>query len=176
MQLNIVNNLLKRFFTGKSFGGSKFPYIIIIFFAIVVAINIIYIIVASDSWRGLAIKNSYKKGLNYNQTIAQAEKQKELGWKINYQYKSSAKNPKKGKFIFYITDEKNNIIKDIDIIIKFSRPVQEGYDFMTKSSFKNNSYFIDVEFPMLGNWNANILAYIKNSDKEYRIKRKFTIK
>ncbi len=165
---------IKNFFVKKSLQGSIIPYMIVIFFFVVIVVNVVYILLASNSWRGVTVKDSYNKGINYNQTIDQAQKQESMGWKINYRYENISADKKKGRFVFRITDKNHDIIKDASVIMSFRRPTQEGYDFSQGSNYQSGYYYVDVFFPLLGNWEANII--VAKDGNEHHQKRKFIIK
>ena len=63
---------------------------LIVFFGIIIAVNIYFITAAVSSFRGEDVKGSYRQGLEYNETIAQRETQSELGWNISANVTSQA--------------------------------------------------------------------------------------
>ncbi len=162
---------IKEFLTDKPL--AIIPYLIFIFFFIVIGVNIIYITIASKSWRGVAIDDSYKKGISYNQTIEQVQKQKDLGWKISFKYQNLGDNKKNGRFVFNVTDKNNNFVNNALISVKFKRPTQDGFDFTSYSKSLSNKYYVDVIFPLLGNWEANIK--VQKGEDIYLEKRKLVI-
>lgn len=52
------------------------------FFGVVFAANAVFVYVALESWTGLSTDDAYRKGLTYNQTIARADAQHALGWRV----------------------------------------------------------------------------------------------
>lgn len=167
---------IKEYFTHKLLSGSKIPYIILIFFLIVLTVNIIYILIASKNWSGVAVTNSYNKGLNYNQTIKIAKEQEKLGWKLKYEYIPQIYNTTKGKFRFLLYDKNDNRITDASIYVVFQRPDNNNITQSLNLSFNKNSdaYEDVIDFSIAGKWHANIT--ITRKDDTYRLKKKFIIK
>ena len=141
------------------FKNYKFvPYLFVIFFAIIFAVDIFFVYVANKSWRGLATENSYQKGLKYNQTIEYVKKQQQLGWSNQIKYSKLAE--KKGILTVKITDKHNNLIKDAKVTAKFSRPLQEGFDFALELKFDRQQqlYSSVINFPLKGQWDMQMQA------------------
>ena len=63
-------------FTGRMTLG-----LIIGFFAVIFAVNGIFVWYATQSWHGLDTDDAYRKGLDYNATLERAAAQKALGWR-----------------------------------------------------------------------------------------------
>lgn len=70
---------------------SKIPYFFLAFFLVVLLVNISYIYISQTTWRGISTQDSYQKGLQYNQVLQTAKKQKELGWKIKIHLKTCSR-------------------------------------------------------------------------------------
>lgn len=147
---------------------SKIPYIFFTFFFVIIAINVGYIYIAKKTWRGVTTDEAYQKGLDYNATIEQAEKQKELGWQTEIKATNIGRN--KLALSLILLDAKFTPIKDAVINITFRNPVQEGYDFVQKADNSKGTYKFEVQFPMKGQWDAIILIY-RGNDKLYLARR-----
>ncbi len=155
---------------------SKIPYVFFAFFAVIFAVNIFYIYLSNKSWRGIASQDSYQKGLHYNQTLKQAQKQKELGWKIIIKFqpiaeKNSQKNSaRKIILVIDLQDNKSQKISDAEVEVEFKRPIQEGFDFKQKLKFVDGFYQSEVTLPLRGQWDFAVLA-TKNEDSFQEVKR-----
>jgi nitrogen fixation protein FixH len=57
-------------------------------------------------------------------------------------------------------NKNNQEIKDAIIIANIKRPVQEGKDFSVDLKFDNktSSYISEINFPMIGQWDVEIVA------------------
>lgn len=56
---------------------------LVAFFGVVVAVNLIMASFATSTFGGVVVENSYVASQKYNDWLAAAERQKELGWKIS---------------------------------------------------------------------------------------------
>lgn len=59
---------------------------LIAFFGVIIAVNLGLVYFALHSWPGLSTDDAYQKGLHYNDTLASAAKQSELGWQSVIRY------------------------------------------------------------------------------------------
>ena len=136
--------------------SSKIPYIFIVFFAVILLVNIAYIYISNKTWRGIATENSYKKGLEYNQIIAANKKQKLLGWKIKIKFENLGNNS--GLIQINLFDKYGSEIKDADVVLNLKRPVQEGFDFKQDLKYSNGSYRALIKFSQKGQWEFEVIA------------------
>ncbi len=145
-------------------------WIFTIFFCTFIVVDICYIIVAEKTWRGIATEDGYQKGLKYNDAIAAVKAQKQLGWKlkINYQFEKA----KTGILQVKLFDKNHQEISTATLTANIKRPVQEGKDFSVDLKFdtKTQSYNSAIDFPMIGQWDVEIVAR-KNDDVYQDIKR-----
>lgn len=136
------------------------PYFLFGIFVVAIIVNIFYIYIAQKTWTGIYTPDSYRKGLEYNQTIKNVEDQYKLGLKIN------SKIEKKTFNSYYIenfvTDKSGNIVNSVDVIYKFKYLPKEGFDF---DEIRNNTSFSSViaNFRLNGKWQLNII--VKKGDK-----------
>jgi nitrogen fixation protein FixH len=154
----------------KSISVKRIAWIFAAFFSTFIIVDIAYITVAQKTWRGLATEDGYQKGLKYNDTIEAVKTQKQLGWKlqINYQFEKT----KTGILQVKLSDKNHQEIQDATITANMKRPVQEGKDFSVDLKFdtKTQSYNYAIEFPMIGQWDVEIIAQ-RNDDVYQDIKR-----
>ncbi len=137
---------------------SKIPYIFVVFFAVIIAVNFFYIYLSNKTWRGVVTDNSYQKGLHYNDTLQQVEDQKKLGWRIDLKLKKfgTEEGLFKEKLTVTPLDKNGAFISGANIRITFKRPTQEGYDFVQAIPFDNGVYKAEILFPFKGQWDAEI--------------------
>lgn len=168
---------IKDYFSKKSEEGSKIPYIIVVFFLVIITVNVVYILIAIKSWRGVSVDNSYQKGIEYNETLKLKEKQKELGWSVEYKYKEI--NEEDGiynaYFVFFLLDSNKFPINDANFGIQFSRSDKPEYNFFENAvADRNNSrYTLKTSIPLKGKWEVEF--FVKKDENEFREKRKFVI-
>ena len=141
---------------------SKFiPYLFFIFFGVIITVDCIYIYIANKTWRGVYTENAYQKGLNYNQTLADKERQQNLGWSI----KATLQDLGDNSYLLSVTlfDKNNHPIKNAWLNAKIIRPIQEGFDFSQDLLQIKDSYQTKINFPLKGQWEIEYNA-IKGED------------
>jgi nitrogen fixation protein FixH len=136
----------------------RIAWIFAIFFSTFIIVDIAYITIAEKTWRGLVTEDGYQKGLQYNQTIEAVKEQKELGWKLQIKYQAT--DTKKGVLLVELLNKNNQKIVDANLVANIKRPVQIGQDFVVELKFdaETASYNSVVEFPMIGQWDVEIIA------------------
>lgn len=83
--------------TGKHVIGG-----LLLFFGLIISVNIAFISLANKSFPGETVDNAYDKGVRYNETLAERERAAKLGWEITYSYME------------YGEDENQFIVKVVD--------------------------------------------------------------
>ena len=67
----------------RTFTGWHMATITISFFAVIIAVNLTLAVLASSSWTGLVVSNSYVASQNFNRDAEIARQQQALGWQMN---------------------------------------------------------------------------------------------
>ncbi len=142
--------------------------ILFTFFAVVFAINFLYIYLAQKTWTGVWTQNSYQKGLEYNKTLEYVKHQKELGWKFAIKYANSA--PNMGELQVCLFDKKSQKIVDAKLVVKIVRPTQEGLDFSQNLLPQDGCYFARINFPLKGQWVLEVQGF-KGDDVLQEVKK-----
>jgi nitrogen fixation protein FixH len=114
------------------------------------------------------VEKSYQKGVDYNDTIALAKKQKELGFKAKIKFENSGNNH--GILLVEILDKNSQEINNANIHVFLKRPTQEGFDFDVPLIFADGKYQAKISFPLKGQWDFNLEAVI-GEDVFYEVKR-----
>ncbi len=56
----------------------------VVFFGIIIGVNIVFITMANKSFPGETVEDPYEKGVHFNDTLGERAIAAELGWKITY--------------------------------------------------------------------------------------------
>jgi len=64
----------------KPFTGKHFLMIMIAFFGVIIAVNLTMAVLATRSWTGLVVQNSYVASQEFNDHLAKSRAQVKLGW------------------------------------------------------------------------------------------------
>lgn len=137
----------------KPWTGRTLLWWLLGFFAVVFAVNGVFLWFASESWTGLAAEDSYRRGLDYNQVIARGETQAELGWRVRADFVTQ--DSAHGRFVLSVLGPDGRPIAHREVTAYFRRPVVEGFDFdVTLVPQSDGSYAADVTLPAPGQWDV----------------------
>lgn len=150
---------------------SKIPYIFFAFFAVIFAVDFTFMYLANTTWRGLATENSYEKGLQYNQTLAEEKKQEALGWKMGISFTNFSN--KSGKLLVNLQDRNIRTIPNAKIAVTITRPVQDGYDFTQSLEFIGGIYEAKIDFPLKGQW--DFLVHVEKDGDIFKQTKRFIV-
>lgn len=62
----------------------------VLFFGMVIAVNVGFAVLAVESFPGEDVRHSYLQGVQFNETIAERREQAELGWRARAELKEAA--------------------------------------------------------------------------------------
>ena len=135
------------------------PWVFILGFLVVVAVNGTMIAFAVNSFTGLTTSEPYTKGLRFNDQIRHVEAQERLGWHLAARFdKSGAQS---GDVAIQLSDRSAAPLVGARITATFARPVEKNREFTVAfQSAGNGRYVGHAEFPLPGVW-----------DVTYRIER-----
>jgi len=91
------------------------------FFAVVIGVNITMAVLATGSWTGLVVKNSYVASQNYNAVLEDARTQRARGW-------TSALDYTDGRLHLVLRHQDKTAVSGARVDVKLSRPVGTEQD------------------------------------------------
>ena len=141
----------------------------IAFFGVVSAVNGVFIYFALDTWPGLAVENSYERGLNYNEVLNQARRQSQFGWT------TSLRAVPEG-ITFELTDRDKRPVSYADVAVKLSRPASARFDqefVLTETSA--GTYSVKAVNLEQGRWLADVLVRVPNG-QTYRTRHDLAVR
>ncbi len=146
----------------------RIPLYFVMFFVTLAILDAFFVYTALSTHNGVITENAYEKGLRYNQTIKNAEKDVFTHQEINVQQMENSK-----------ADISYSINFDGDIksvILQVIRPIEKDLDFETSLTLdkSQNNYSAIISFPKKGNW--DLLVITKTADAEFRKKKRIFVK
>jgi len=155
----------------KRLNSKYIPWMIVMFFVVLACIDGIFVYMALSTHPGVRVENSYEKGIKYNETLSEYQKQKEMGIIGNFEFL------KDGKLIdmkFSLKDKNNQPLTGYLVSAKISRPTHKGYDNNVKFEILSNGmYGKKLEFPLAGQWDVYI--YAEKDGNIFRITKRINI-
>ncbi len=105
----------------RPFTGRHMLILIVSFFAVVIGVNATMAVIATKTWTGLVVKNGYVASQSFNDNLADARKQKALGWQSRLEYHS-------GMLRFLLNDREHQPVVGRRVVATLRRPVHEHED------------------------------------------------
>ena len=108
---------------GRTFTGFHMLAIMLTFFGVIMAVNFTMAWLASHSWTGLVVKNSYVESQRFDGRLAEIDAQAARGWTANVVYETNA-----DRLVFELTDGDGQAVALNDPTAKVGRPAFEQLD------------------------------------------------
>ncbi len=157
--------------TGKSprtgaFFGHWIPWVFVGLFFLVLAANGTMIVIAVSTFTGLETTNAYEKGLNYNNRLAAAAEQENLGWEADFVV--TTLGDQRVVLDLQLNDRLGSPITSAKVEAALLRPVQEGHDLTVRLDHQGHGrYGTETALPLPGQWDIQLTAMAR--DKTYRL-------
>ena len=103
------------------FTGRHMFFILLGFFGTTITANIVLAVLATQSWTGLVVKNSYVASQQFNRTLSEAHKQKLLGWRSTVFYRA-------GRLTVDLDDKLGKAVTGMRLRVAIARPTHERED------------------------------------------------
>jgi len=130
---------------------------LIAMFGIVIAVNLVFVFYALDTFTGVTTANPYQEGLAYNKVLAARDAQRDLGW----QGAVEADNLGGGRdrIILTLSDGAGRPLTGLSLDGSLRRPVHEGSDqALVWEEAAPGRYSAEVSLPERGNWDLVVSA------------------
>lgn len=120
------------------------------FFGVVFVVNGIFAYLATNSWRGLETNDAYQKGLDYNDTLARADAQRALGWRVDITLDGA-------RPVLRLVDKAERPLDGFEVTGVARRPVDERADRTLAFVGRGDGvYRSDVVLTEPGQWDVRI--------------------
>ena len=139
--------------------GWWYPWTFVLGLLVVVAVNLVLIFSAIETFPGLRTEKAYDKGLKYNETLAAAEQQRRLGWRSEVSVTPTADDR---RFLVTATlrDPEGRPIPGLAARAFITRPTVGGHDVETVLADQGDGrYVADVSLPLPGLWDVRVHAH-----------------
>ena len=104
-----------------TFTGYHMAASMVAFFAVIMFANFTMAWLASSSWTGLVVKNSYVASQQFNERLEAARLQQARGWTSVFTYGANT-------IIFSLVDKTSTHVAFDNVSVKFYRPVSQDKD------------------------------------------------
>jgi len=105
----------------REFTGKHMLAIMVAFFGVIIAVNIGMATLASKTWTGLVVKNSYVASQDFNDHLEASRIQEKLGWQSTLSYEN-------GALEFALMDKNDKPVNMDLVMVELGRPAFEQQD------------------------------------------------
>jgi nitrogen fixation protein FixH len=138
------------------------PWYIVGFFVVVAILDGIFVYVATSTHTGVITRESYERGLAYNETVEAAEKSAALGWKSTLDLVAGS------DLMFVLNDKAGAPLSGATVTARMVRPTQDGHDFeLPLEETAAGEYRAPVTFPLDGLWDVRIFVEWKQHQYQH---------
>ena len=136
--------------TPGTFTGLHMLFTMVIFFGIIIAVNIGMAVVARTSWTGFVVENSYVASQQFNAKMAETRAQQALGWTGHFGLDA-------GTVRYTMSDAAGNDVPLDAVTVTFRRPVDDREDH-TVILAKNGDRYAGRDDTADGVWIVEIVS------------------
>lgn len=135
------------------FTGFHMTLCMVAFFSVIIVVNFGMAMLASNSWTGLVVKNSYVASQKFNAELKAAEQQKSIGWHSTLHYRD-------GSLVVTLKDRDGNRLYPKTLTATVGRPAFEQLDQrLVLDNGKDGSFHVGVDLAP-GEWALRIEASV----------------
>ncbi len=144
--------MIRRIFRPERFTGWHMVGVLGLFFGTIIAVNAVLAILASGSWSGLVVKNTYVASQEYNEKLAAADRQAARGWSGSFEYGEA------GRIVFTLVDRDGEPVLADTVRVSLRRPAYESADHGVTLQRKGDGRYA-LDHPLKGGlWHAEVEA------------------
>ena len=126
-------------------------------FGVVIAVNLVFVYFALETFTGVTTENPYQEGLAYNEVLAARDAQRDLGWQGQVSYGRSDSAP--WRIAVTLRDRDGRPLPGLSLDGSLRRPTHAGLDQpLSWRETAPGSYTAEVALPELGNWDLLVSA------------------
>lgn len=131
------------------------------FFGVIAAVNAGMVTLALRTHSGVVTEHAFEKGLNYNQTIADANAQAKLGWKIDVVWNHH-------QLRVTIHDAEGHLLSPSHVTAHISRPTQDQFDMdLILHPAGHHLWMATATPPLKGVWDIRLMIEHANDHYEH---------
>lgn len=151
----------------RQFTGWHMLAIMVAFFGVIIAVNLLMATFANTSWTGLVVQNTYVASQQFNERVAEQRAQAALGWKG----KLTIVN---GEIHYSLTDAAGAPVAIDSVTASFRRPAYEAEDWQVSLQREADGPF-SIATPLRdGIWIVSTEASVANREP-YREARRIVV-
>jgi nitrogen fixation protein FixH len=152
----------------KEFTGRHMLIIMVLFFGVIITVNLIMATYSQTSWTGLVVKNSYVASQEFNEKVIEGRAQRALGWQAKLTFLP-------GLVTYSLQDSASIPVTTTSVAVTFRRPSYEAEDVKTDMQRQADGTYILATKLRDGIWIVETSA-IAAGKLEYRYTERIVLK
>lgn len=130
------------------------PWLFVIGMAVVVLVNGTMVYFALDSWAGVAVEQSYQRGLAYNRVIETAAREQALGWNVIASVRRDG-----SEIVIDMRDAQSRPLSDIAFEAVLVRPLENMAPIPVRLRAEGGGRYVGAVEPLRrGQWELRLAA------------------
>lgn len=139
--------------------GWWYPWIFVAGMGVVVLVNVVLAYFAVTTWSGLETNNYYRRGLQYNEAIADAKLQRERGWQSALVVSPQPVDGRAFDVSVTFRDKAGAALDGLDVRVRAERPTSSGHDQeVTLTDVGGGVYSGRLALDLPGQWTMRVIA------------------
>ena len=159
--------------TSKGIQGRHVLLAMVVFFGVVFAVNGVFLYSALSTYTGVVAQAPYRKGLQYNQRIGDAEKQDALGWREEVRVERHG-------LTLRLFERDGRPVTGLKVAGFIGRPSTNQQDIrVALREASAGIYSAQLEALQAGSWIVNLEAWLSAAGKDevtYRTRKRIWLK
>ncbi len=136
---------------GRGFTGWHMIMVLGGAFAVVAAVNVVFVVAALTSWTGEVDPAAYERGLAYNDILDSRAEQSRLGWAVASRLDQGVGGA--SRLVLTVTDRTGAAVDGAAVSAEIRRPTREGLDrLVTFEETAPGTYAAALDLPLKGQW------------------------
>ncbi|MGF1476014.1 MAG: FixH family protein [Geminicoccaceae bacterium] len=137
--------------SGGRFTGTHMAIVMVLFFGVTIGVNLVLAVLATGSFPGLVVENSYVASQEYNRVLADAEAQRQRGWHSEITVDRDLTS-------IDLVKANGLAAAGLDVRVELGRPAHEGDDrTLDLTETERGHYEASVDLAA-GRWDALFVA------------------
>jgi len=137
--------------------GGKVLLWLLMFFGIVISVNLMMVVFAIDTLPGTEVDSAYKASLAYNAEIRASREQEKRGWRVEARVGRAADG--RTSILIEARDANNVPLSKVDFHARLERPIDERADRSILLIEKGRGFYSgDIEQVASGQWDLVLTA------------------
>ncbi len=134
------------------------PWAFAAFMGVVVAVNAVMVWFALSTFTGTTVDRSYERGRLYNAVIAEAERQRAIGWRFDLSYQHGGDD--RGRLIVLARDARGEPVDQLSLAAIAVRPLERPQPIpLAFVETARGRYVAEVALPRRGQWELQLAAW-----------------